>query len=204
MGGWERFNAVTGWMLKIAYLNILWVLFTIIGLVFLGLFPATGAMFAVVKKWFQGERQASVFQSFWKVYRSDFIRLNGFGLIFFTVGYFLYYDFTFLVLNQGSFQFLYPGLFFLLFVYLITLSFFFPVYVHFELTFLQYIRQSFLIAVTSPLETLQIALSAAAVYFLATLVPGIIPLFTGSVLACTINWISLRAFHRIRQKKQLN
>ena len=201
MGGWERFNSITTWMIRLAYLNILWLLFTIAGLLLFGLFPATGAMFSVVRNWFIDKHDVSIWTAFWTFYRRNFIKLNGFSLLFFGFVFFLYYDFSFIQLNPGKVDFLFPILMLITLIFTLTSVYFFPTYVHFELKYFQYIKQSFLIAVVSPLETISIILSIAALYFIVTLLPGIIPLFTGSVLASIITWLSFRAFERIKQKQ---
>ncbi|MFC4025064.1 YesL family protein [Oceanobacillus longus] len=202
--GWDKFNSIAVWMIKIAYLNILWIVFTILGFVLFGLFPATSSMFTIVHKWFHKEHHLPIFHTFWVNYRSNFLKLNGFSFIFLIIGYILYYDFLFLQLNSGKLQFLFPIFVLISLAYVITLLFFFPVYVQFDLKFFQYIKQSFLVAVTSPLETLQIAIAIAALYFIVTFLPGIIPLFTGSVLAVAMTWISYRAFRKIRLRKGLS
>ena len=201
MGGWERFNQITTWMMKIAYLNILWLLFTIAGLFLFGLFPATAAMFSVIRNWFIGKSDVSIWTAFWAFFRKNFVKLNGFALLFYGFAYFLYYDFSFIQLNPGKLDFLFPVLLLITLIFIITLIYFFPIYVHFNLKYFQYIKQSFLIAVVSPLETISIILSIIALYLIVTLLPGIIPLFTGSVLAYIITWLSFRAFERIKLKK---
>ncbi|SDJ98725.1 YesL family protein [Sediminibacillus albus] len=203
-GGWEKFNTAAYWMIKLAYINILWILFTIGGLVIFGLFPATVAMFTIVRKWIRKENNFKIFPAFWTVFRTDFIKTNGLGLLFIIVGYILYYDFTFLQLNDGKLSYLLPVLIFILISYALTLLFFFPVFVHFDLKFFQYIKQSFLIAITSPLETILSAVSIVLLYFLITLLPGIIPLFSSSLLAIAMTWISFRAFRKIERRKGLS
>ena len=188
-------------MMKIAYLNILWLLFTIAGLFLFGLFPATAAMFSIIRNWFIGKSDVSIWTAFWAFFRQNFVKLNGFALLFFGFGFFLYYDFSFIQLNSGKLDFLFPILLLITLIFIMTLIYFFPIYVHFDLKYFQYIKQSFLIAVVSPLETISIILSFVALYLIVTLLPGIIPLFTGSVLAYIITWLSFRAFERIKLKK---
>ncbi|MDC3423143.1 DUF624 domain-containing protein [Aquibacillus sp. 3ASR75-11] len=201
MGGWEKFNQIVYWMLKIAYINLLWIFFTVIGLIAFGIFPATAAMFAITRKWIiLEERDFKIFQTFWSFYRQDFFKLNGFALIFIVIGYFLYYDVSFLQLNSGSFRFLIPVVMLIAISYVITLLFFFPVFVHFKLKFFQYMKQSFLIALTSPVEVSGMILSAFLLYAMVYLLPGIIPLFTGSLLAVCLTLLSKRAFLRLEKK----
>ncbi|MET3697583.1 uncharacterized membrane protein YesL [Bacillus oleivorans] len=203
MNGWNRFNQVATWMVKIAYLNVLWILFSIFGLLVFGLFPATVAIFTIVRKWFHGEKELAIFSCFWSIFRGEFIKANGYALLFLAAGYLLYYDFIFLQLNEGQLVFLYPIFIFLAIVYIVTLLYFFVVYVHFDLKFFQTIKQSFLIAAVSPIETLLMVASFFILYWIVRLIPGIIPLFTGSILAIVITWIGHRAFAKIERKKEI-
>lgn len=200
MVGWEKFNRISYRMIELAYINLLWIFFTLVGLIAFGIFPATAAMFAVVRKLIRGEEKFKILPMFWTLFRTDFLKTNGFGLIFLVISYCFYFNFYFLQLNSGELQFLFPVLIFILISSIITLLFFFPVYVHFNLKFFQYIKQSFLIAITSPIEVITIGALAVGIYFVSTLFPGIIPLFTGSVFAYIATLISFKSFARIEKK----
>lgn len=201
MIGWEKFNRISYRMIELAYINLLWIFFTLVGLIAFGIFPATAAMFAVVRKLIRDEEKFKILPTFWTLFRADFLKTNGFGLIFLVISYCFYFNFSFLQLNRGELQFLFPVLIFILISSIITLFFFFPVYVHFNLKFFQYLKQSFLIAITSPIEVITIGALAGSIYFVTTLFPGIIPLFTGSVFAYVATLISFRSFARIEKKK---
>lgn len=201
MIGWEKFNRISYRMIELAYINLLWIFFTLVGLIAFGFFPATAAMFAVVRKLIRDEEKFKILPTFWTLFRADFLKTNGFGLIFLVISYCFYFNFSFLQLNSGELQFLFPVLIFILISSIITLFFFFPVYVHFNLKFFQYLKQSFLIAITSPIEVITIGALAGSIYFVTTLFPGIIPLFTGSVFAYVATLISFRSFARIEKKK---
>ncbi|OCA85873.1 hypothetical protein A8F94_13515 [Bacillus sp. FJAT-27225] len=202
MGGWEKFNSFATWMIKIAYLNILWIGFTLAGLGLLGLFPSTGAMFSIVQKWLRKEPVEKLFHTFWKTYKKEFISLNKFGLFFMLIGYILVYDFLFLQVNGEKLQFLYPVLGFIAISYLLTLLYFFPVYTQFEMKFFQYIKQSFLLSASALLETILIITSIMLLMIIIRFVPGIIPLFTGSVAAIVITFCSNRALQRISSRRK--
>ncbi|MEH7253744.1 DUF624 domain-containing protein, partial [Neobacillus niacini] len=73
MTGWERFNTFAIWMLKVAYLNVLWISFTLVGLGLFGLFPSTGAMYTIVQKWLRKEPVEKIFHTFWNIYKKEFI-----------------------------------------------------------------------------------------------------------------------------------
>lgn len=202
MSGWEKFNSYAIWMLKVAYVNLLWIGFTIAGLGVFGLFPATGAMFVIVQKWLRDEPVDRIFHSFWKTFRKEFISLNKFGLFFILIGYVLVYDFLFVYQNVDKLKLLFPVLLFLAICYLVALLYFFPVYTQFEMKFFQYIKQSFLIGASSLVETILMLTACMLLGIIINLIPGIIPLFTGSVLAVAITWCSNRALHKIKGQKK--
>lgn len=197
---WESFNTIAYRIINLAYINILWILFSIVGLGVFGLFPATTAMFAITRKLIIGEKDFKIFPAFWKYFKQDFLKANGFGIFILITIYLLYFDFKF-VEQSNNFQFLIPILLFILISFIVTLIFLFPVYSHFKLRFFQYIKQSFLIAITSPIELIAIAASALVIYFVMTIFPGAIPLFSGSVFAYISTILSFKAFNKINKKK---
>lgn len=197
----SKYTHIANWAFNIAYLNILWILFTLVGLFIFGIFPATAAMFAVVRKWlFLGERDFNIFKTFWSFYRKDFFKLNGFAALFLTFGIVLYYNNAFLLLNLKDFKYFIPGAILISLVYVMTLLFFFPVFVHYKLKFFEYIKNSFLLAVLSSLELIGMVVVIAAMIGFIILIPGIIPLFSGSVLAISLMFLSKGAFKRLKQK----
>lgn len=200
---WENFNTAVYRIINLAYINILWILFSIVGLGVFGLFPATTAMFAIIRKLIIGEKNFKISPTFWGYFKQDFIKANGFGIIILITIYILYFDFKF-VEQSNNFQFLIPILLFILISFIVTVIFLFPVYSHFRLRFFQYIKQSFLIAITSPFELIAIGASAVAIYFAMTIFPGAIPLFSGSVFAYISTTLSFKAFDRIKKKKLLS
>jgi uncharacterized membrane protein YesL len=84
-----------------------------------------------------------------------------------------------------------------------TLLYFFPVYNQFDLKFFQYIKQSFLIGATCIVETVLLFVTVMGIIVIMRLIPGIIPLFPGSVLALLITWCSNRALRKIAARKKL-
>lgn len=83
MGGFYR---ISEWIMRFAYVNILWIAFTLIGLVFLGFFPATASLFAVVRKWIQGNNEVPIFSFFWTNYKSSFLKSNILGISIVIIG----------------------------------------------------------------------------------------------------------------------
>src|SRR5690625_5218522 len=106
MGGKSMSKFVSGyyrlalWITRFAYLNLLWVVFTFVGLIFFGFLPATAAMFAVVRKWIGGEANIPVLPTFWKSYRKEFVKINIIGYIVFIIWYFLSFELPLLINQQ--------------------------------------------------------------------------------------------------------
>lgn len=203
MTGWEKFNTFAIWMLKVAYLNILWIIFTLVGFGVFGLFPSTGAMYMIVQKWLRKEPVEKMFPTFWNTYKKEFISLNKYGIFFIVIGYMLVFDFLFVLRNGDKLQWLYPVIGFITISYIVTLLYFFPIYTQFEMKFFQYIKQSFLIGASALLETILIFTSCMLLMIIVRFIPGIIPLFTGSVLAVAITWCSNRALHKNNSRKKV-
>ena len=122
------------WALTLFLLNMLWVLFSLLGLFVFGLFPATVSMFAVIRKLIMYNEDVHVFKLFWSTYKVEFVKSNIIGYIFLVAGFILYLDLR--VLQQLDSNLLNLILtvatFILTFIYLLTLIYVFPVFVHFN------------------------------------------------------------------------
>src|SRR5690625_3037055 len=111
--GYYRFSV---WVVRLVYVNILRLLFTLIGLGVPGLMPATAGMFAIVRKWIRGEDDLAIFKTSKDSSRTEFLKANILGYILAVVGYFLYLDIQFMSIPEG--------LFFKFFTYIIMVVFF--------------------------------------------------------------------------------
>jgi len=60
------------WMMKLAFVNLLWILFTILGLVVFGFYPAWIAMCRLMTLWSRGE-DPPLFKTYWSIYRKVFM-----------------------------------------------------------------------------------------------------------------------------------
>ncbi|WP_332696088.1 YesL family protein [Halalkalibacter lacteus] len=200
IGGFYR---VSEWIMRLAYINILWILFTIIGLIFLGFMPATVAMFTIIRKWLMGEEDTPIFKLFLTTYKKEFIKVNLLGLIMFAIGYILYIDLQFLSQVSGMLQYiLTAGLIIIGFFFLIMVVYIIPVYVHYDLKFFQYLRHSILIGFLSPLMTLVLGATLLIAYYLFMFIPGLIPVFGASVFGFISMGSAYFAFKRLGTRKQ--
>lgn len=199
MGGIYK---VCEWLMRLAYLNLIWLGFSIIGLFILGLFPATIAMFVIVRKMLMGDEDIPIFKTFWASFKKEFMKSNLLGLTFLLVGYILYVNIQFLGSTVGLFSLLYYPTLLLGLGIILTSLYVFPVYVHYDISLPQIIKHSILIMLMNPISTVLKIMGAFAVYLLMTTIPGLIPLFSGSILALVIMWASFLAFTRIERSHQ--
>ncbi|WHY75046.1 DUF624 domain-containing protein [Fictibacillus enclensis] len=133
------------WIVRITYANLLWILFTAAGLGVFGIMPATAALFAVVRKWLMKEEFPIGF-TFLHYFKKEFKTSNLAGFLLGICGILLYADYHFLLTASGAFRIRAAALLLLfLFCYCLTVLFFFPVFVHYELDLFGYIKTAFLI-----------------------------------------------------------
>src|SRR5690625_3464290 len=154
------------WITRFAYLNLLWVVFTFVGLIFFGFLPATAAMFAVVRKWIGGEADIPVLPTFWKSYRKEFVKINIIGYIVFIIGYLLTIELQILRTQEHIAYYIASfGILGLFLVYAIIVLYLFPIFVHFNLKPFQYIKWSFLIGIGHPLLTIFLLGAMIALFY---------------------------------------
>src|SRR5699024_4659850 len=134
------------WITRFAYLNLMWICFSILGLILLGFIPSTVAMFEITRKWNRGEYDIRIFNTFWRYYKKDFLRANLIGYVFLLIGYILSIEFQILRANSSAVYFIASyGVVALFILYFITLLYFFPIFVHFNLKLYEYIKWPFII-----------------------------------------------------------
>ncbi|MCZ0704283.1 putative membrane protein YesL [Natronobacillus azotifigens] len=197
-----KFYRAMEWIWRFAYLNLLWLAFSLVGFVIFGLFPATAALFAVVRKWLIGDPDVSVFKTFFETYKKDFIKANGLGYLLLPVGYILLFNFQYIGEANGiEHTILSIGWVMSALLFITVAVFLFPVYVHYELPFFRNFKVALLLALSSPLTIASLILSVLLAYTLFYLVPGLIPVFLTSVFGWLFMWNATHAFRRLEQKK---
>lgn len=192
------------WVTRFAYVNVLWILFTLLGFVLFGVMPSTVAMFAVIRKWVNGDSEVPIFKTFLEVYRVEFLKSNILGYVFLAVGAILYIDLYFLRTQEGLVNlFLTYGILVLFFIYFVMLLFIFPIFVHFELKFKQYITWPLIIGVIHPIVTIGMIIGTiVAFYVLFKMLPALALFFGGSVMAFILMWGSTQTFAKFESAKE--
>ncbi|MEK3888746.1 YesL family protein [Bacillus sp. FSL K6-3431] len=183
------------WAMKLALVNLLWLLYSVLGLLIFSLFPATSAMFYIIRKWLIGETEIPLWKTFHQQFKSDFKQINIIGVLFFLIGLLLFIDVRFFISSHNPLLNI-AGIFVLLvvFIYAACLIYIFPIYVHYQLRTLEYLKSSFIIALGRPIQTFLMILGVAVIGLLFKSVPGLIPFFSGSFSALILMKVASISF----------
>ncbi|MFS0613445.1 YesL family protein [Lederbergia ruris] len=202
--GWKnRLVRFAEWFSRLAYINLLWIGFTLLGVILLGFIPSTIAMFGVLRKWMKGELEGSVFGAFWTFYRQEFLKSNVAAVPFLVIGYIMYVDVV--VFDFGSsmsMQILKFILYLLAFLYVLIAVYFFPVYVQYELKWYQYLKLSVLMAFATPFRAIWMVIIGYGVCFLMAKMPIVMLFFLGSAIAYLWLMIALPAFYKLERREK--
>lgn len=200
----NRAFAATEWITKFAYINILWIGFSLAGLIVLGFFPATIAMFTIIRKWLKGESDIPIFRTFWTTWKSEFFRSNGFGLLVDAVVGLIVFNLVFVERSGNGFiSAIQIPIYLFMFASIMTILYLFPVYVHFELKWFQMVKNSFLMMLISPIENIVMIAGVVAVLFVVKLIPALGFFFGGSLTAAIIMSVAYLVFGKMDRKRRV-
>ncbi|MBM7621213.1 putative membrane protein YesL [Bacillus tianshenii] len=190
------------WIMKLAYLNLLWILFTLAGVVVLGIFPATVATFTVARKWVQGESDIPIFRTFFHSYKAEFWKSQILGFITLIIGVALaLYIYIFSSQTAMLAVILKSVAFLLFFVYIWILVFVFPMFVHYKLDVYSYVKNTVFVTIMNPVPTLFCIFGMALFGLILGYLPGLIVVFG---ISAPVFWITLhtqRVFRKLEEKQ---
>ncbi|WP_096437171.1 YesL family protein [Alteribacter populi] len=190
------------WIMRLAYLNLLWILFSVLGIVVLGFFPATVAMFAIVRKWIKDDEDLPVFTEFLSNYKTEFFRSNLLGLVIIAIGVLLFFDFQLLSHYSGDFiQILFYPLLSIAIILLLTLLYLFPAYVHYEVNLFQLVKNSLILMILKPISTILMLITTVSWFLIFSWIPALAFFFGGSLLSYLLMQISYAAFMKVGEAR---
>jgi len=190
---------------NLVIINLLWILFTILGGVIFGWAPATIAMFTIYRNRAQGNKDQSNIKAMWQTYKHEFIRANLVGNVMLIAGAsLLFYGFT-LRQWQGVYGLLMWVIFvFTAFVYLLVLAFIFPVFIHYKIKFVEYFRYALMIGLSHLFHAIIILGIVGLFFWVSSLWIQFYILMTFSLSAFFVTYISMAVFNRIEYKQEKN
>jgi uncharacterized membrane protein YesL len=201
MGSFMRgFYSICEWIMRFAYVNILWFLFTFLGIVVFGFFSATTAMFAVVRMWVLKQTDVPIFKTYWITFKSEFIKSSLLGILTFIFGLFMYFNITIIEATTiPLLKLLYIPNVMVILIFLLTLLYIFPVFAHFDLSIKEVIKNAFILMCINPIATFTMGILSGFLCFLYYKFPGLIPFFSGSLIAFLQMTISNYVFTKINK-----
>ncbi|AST95264.1 hypothetical protein CHH78_00690 [Shouchella clausii] len=187
------------WLVRLAALNCLWLVFSLLGGVIVGFFPAMYAMFAVMKRWCLKEGNVPLVRTFFQEWKSAFWRANIVGFTVALVGAILVVDYLIV------FSLDFPGataaaalLMLCLLVYGLGVLFVGPALVVFDGALIPFLKNVALLAIASVRYAAFMAVFLCLAALLFVLVPPAGFCFAGSLFAWVTTHFSLKAFQRAK------
>lgn len=194
-------DSILQWVTRIVMLNLLWFLFSLLGLFLLGIFPATVAALGISKRWINGEQDISLYKTFKKNYKEEFKIANIIGWIFISIGVILFINYRVIVGTETEFWIgTIFGFYFIVFLYSITVVWSFPLLIHYKNNWFQYLKIGLIIGLVKLHYTVGIYSAIIAIVYLSLRYPGVIPFFSMAIIAVIWYWLCSRVFKQIDKK----
>jgi uncharacterized membrane protein YesL len=193
---------VCDWIARLAYINLLWILFTLSGFVVFGIFPATIAMLATLRQFIR-KNHPPVFQTFLHYYKKEFFNSNKLGLIIVVIGLILFMNIRFLQSTSSDMSsFLFYSSIIMSGIYFLIICYTLASYVEVDQPLGTHFKNALLITISNPIPSLFIIFGFAAVYFAVTYLSGLGFFFSVSILGLVILSSANLAYKNILKKQE--
>ncbi|WP_017471156.1 YesL family protein [Amphibacillus jilinensis] len=193
-------DLISRWILNLTMINFMWFLFLFSGLFIFGFFPATVAALGVSRKLIlaNGQKDIWLWKTFKDMYKKAFVFANLTGWAVLAIGMVLYINFRLIESAQNEMYFFIPfAFYFVAFVYLIMVIWLFPLYIHYEATWKQHIKNALIFGIGKIHYTMTIIIFVSAVVYLSLEFPSLIVFFSIGLTSTLVMWVMLSAFRKI-------
>lgn len=191
------------WITRITIVNLLWIGFSLLGFIVLGVFPATVATLAVTRKWLTGARDIHIGKLFTETFKTEFIVANIIGWLLTILGILLYLNYKVMLTMVDTLPVITLFSFILVtFFYLLITLWVFPMIVNYKQTIMQYVKNAFIIGIGKLHVTLGIMIWLFVVLYISLEFPTTIIFCSISLAAVGWNWLTLKTFNKLDQKVQ--
>jgi uncharacterized membrane protein YesL len=179
----SRLYRVLEVLTNIFFLNLLWL---VMCLPIVTIFPATAAMFGVVREWTK-EREPGIFGAFFSFFKENFRQSVWIGVLWTLLGFFLATDFV--LIGQMDSVLRIPLFLVMVFcgvLYVLTSLYLFPVMVNYHASWLNVVRTSLFLSIGHPFTTVKCLLVIGAVLFVLNVLSIAGLMMVGSIAAYAI------------------
>lgn len=233
MGGLYR---ITEWISRIAFSNILWAVCSIpflfmalLKVIMLAsgegganeqitlnwgmgvlapftVFPATAALFTVVRKWVMGNTDIGTFRTFFQGYKENYIKSMLGGIIYTLLFVVMYVDVTVYMTQMANFRIVGILMLVLMIILFVSMFNFFSIVVHYQMTFKEVVTNSILLTIARPIRVFSTLIGAAVLVYIGLrypvlyviCIPTLIAMFAFFNFYATYNKLQLQ----VEKKKQ--
>lgn len=237
MGGLYR---ITEWISRIAFSNILWALcsvpflfMAVMKIIMLAsgqggpneqitlnwamgilapftVFPATAALFTVVRKWVMGNTDLSTFRTYFQGYKENYLKSMLGGVIYTLLFVVMYVDVTVYMTQMANFRIVGILMLVLMIILFVSMFNFFSIIVHYQMTFKEVVTNSILLTIARPIRVFSSLLGAGllayiglrypALYFIC--IPTLIAMLAFFNFYATYNKLQLQVEKKRLQEEQ--
>ncbi|AIQ57758.1 YesL family protein [Paenibacillus borealis] len=214
MGGLYR---ITEWISRIAFSNILWALCSvpflfagIMKMIMLGseaggpneqitlnwvlgvlapftVFPATAALFTVVRKWVMGNTDVSTFRTFFQGYKENYFKSMLGGVIYTLLFVIMYVDVTVYMTQMANLKIVGILMLVLMIILFVSMFNFFSIVVHYQMTFKEVVTNSILLTIARPIRVFSTLIGSAVLLYIGLRYPVLYAL-------CIPTFVAMLAF----------
>ncbi|QSS98784.1 DUF624 domain-containing protein [Pontibacillus sp. ALD_SL1] len=190
----SRIYRFTERLVDFLFLNFIWLLFC---LPLVTAFPATTAMFGVVRKWHLEKDEQGVIRSFWVLFKENFKNSLIISLFWVASAIFLYMDVRLIKPSESLIQLL----LFIITIFGITIfmsvtMYLFSVLVHVDAGWKTSIRNAWFIALLNPFMTI-IVIALTVIWLYAVYLYPVLILCTSSLVSYLLYGMSHRIFRML-------
>lgn len=196
----ERMNACCSLLLKLVYVNVLWMAFTLAGLGLFGAGPATLALFGVLRQWIRGNESIPVFHTFKELYKQHFKEGNKLFFLYGTVGLILYIDLLYVESMVIRAIVIAASI-----LYVVSLIYLPCILVHYEMkTLLNKMKYSVFLGIAYFQYTLVLLVVSMALFVILAINPGFFFLFGLGPVAYLSMWMVNQVFMKAEMQQTTN
>ncbi|WP_067841884.1 YesL family protein [Amphibacillus sediminis] len=197
----QKLYMLTIWISRLATVNLLWLIFTLLGLGLFGIGPATLAMSVVISRWIDRDDSFSVLKVFINVYRKYFFKSNLICLLLVLVSGMLVYNYLFIEIN--SFPMFYRVITVAMGILHVLISLIIiPLYTNNEVGIIELFKTSALFVIGYPINSLVIAVATAGLIVIQLFMPGLLFFFSGSSMIFVVILRIKRALEKTKELQQ--
>lgn len=179
-----KLNLTLTLIVNLFKLNVLWIAFTLLGTIVAGIYPATISALTISRKWLLTKDYSVTTKEFLSLFKKEFKQSNLFGLMFSVAGGILLLNFILLSQLTVSVPIIVPIAFYiLLFFFITTLIWFFPLYVHRDNKFFKQLKNAFVIGILKVPITMLQCVSLFLLLYISLALPTMFLFFTFAIIS---------------------